>query len=224
MLILIEFDGVLADLRAVYYAAHCNAARASGWSWLDESTFWRLIRTKGKQAGFLPGARAGLVESYRRRFEFEVEATENIAQFEGRLGDATALRKLSRHGSCISLTIGANLDARRAILKSGRIGDFVDRLDGLHEDPRRRPGELTILATGQPRTIVVVADDALIRAAGQAELFCVGVSSGYCSARRLHQAGADVVYSELEELVDSLDRGAPDLVRAGLLPPSACDL
>lgn len=224
MLILIEFDGVLADLRAVFYAAHCSAARASGWSWLDESTFWRLIRTKGKQAGFLPGARAGLVESYRARFESEVEATENISQFEWRPGCADALGKLSRHGSCASLTLGSNLDARRAVLEGGGIGDFMNRLDGLHEDPRRRPGELTILATGQPRTIVVAADDSLIRAAGQAELLCVGVSAGSCSARRLHQAGADVVYSELEELVDSLDRGAPDLVRAGLLPPSALEL
>ena len=221
MLILIEFDGVLADLRAVYYAAHCCAARESGWSWLDESTFWRLIRTKGRQADFLPGARVGLVESYHTRFEFEVEATENIAQIEWRLGSADALRELSRHGSCAGVTVGSNLGARRAILESGRIGDSVDRLDCLHEDPRRRPGELTILATGQARTIVVAAGDALIRAAGQAQLFCVGVSSGCCSARRLHQAGADAVYTELEELVDSLNRGAPDLVRAGLLPPSA---
>lgn len=220
MLILVEFDGVLADVRAVYYAAHRCAAGEAGWSRLDESTFWRLIRTKGSQAGFLPGARVGLVASYRTRFELEVEATENIDQFEWRSACADALQRLSRHGSCAGVTVGSNLDARRAVLNRGRIGDFVDRLDGLHEDPRRRPGELTMLATGQPRTMVVAAGDALIRAAGQAQLFCVGVSSGYCSARRLHQAGADLVYTQLEELVDSLDHGAPDLIRAGLLPPS----
>lgn len=224
MMILIEFDGVLADVRAVYYAAHCRSARESGWSWLDEPTFWRLIRTKGRQSGLLPGARAGLVESYHARFESEVEATENIAQFDSRPGCAAALRKLARHGSCASVTVGCNVDARRAVLESGKIGAVVDRLDGLHEDPRRRPGELTILATRQPRTMVVAAGDALIRAAGQAGLFCVGVSSGSCSARRLHQAGADVVYSNLEELVDSLNRGAPDLIRVGLLPPSALEL
>jgi len=224
MMILIEFDGVLVDVRAVYYAVHCRSARDSGWSCLDEPTFWRLIRTKGRHSGLLPGARAGLVESYHARFESEIEATENIAQFDSRPGCADVLRRLSRHGSCAGVTFGRNVDARRAVLESGKIGDVVDRLDGLHEDPRRRPGELTILATGQPRTMVVAAGDALIRAAGQAGLFCVGVSSGYCSARRLHQAGADVVYTKLEELVDSLERGAPDLVRAGLLPPSAFEL
>lgn len=221
MMILIEFDGVLADVRAVYYAAHCRAARESGWSWLDEPTFWRLTRTKGRPSDFLPGARAGLVESYHARFESQVEATEDIAQFDSRPGCANALRKLSRHGTCASVTVGCNVDARRAVLESGKMGDVVDRLDGLHEDPRRRPGELTILATGQPRTMVVAASDALIRAAGQAGLFCVGVSCGYCSARRLHQGGADVVYKNLEELVGSLEHGAPDLVRAGLLPSSA---
>ncbi len=221
MKFVIEFDGALADVAPAWYAAHEEAAAKVGWSRLDQPTFWRLTRTKGREAPILPGAKPIKAKEYYTCFDRLAESDDTLARVAVAPETDETLRKLTRHGELVAVTLGSNLAARRAALGRDAAARFVSELHTLSGDPRRRPGELAALAGGAGsagRVLVVASSDALIRAAGQAELVTAGVASGPCSIPRLKQAGADVVYRELAELADSFACGAQDLQRAGLLP------
>ncbi len=220
MRFLVEIEGPLFDVASAYFAAHQAAATIMGWSRLDRGTFWRLYRTKGRDADFLPGAKPVKIAEHQRRFEERIESNELTGTMQPQPAIADVLGKLLRHGPCHAVTLGANLVARREAMERGGLLGRFGRVEHLNADPRCRPAELRALAEGDSRAIVIAGTDALVRAAQSAELFAVGVSNGPCAAARLHQAGASVVYKALAELVDSLQRGAPDLVKAGLLPMS----
>ena len=133
-------------------------------------------------------------------------------------GIVECLTRLNRHGTLVAVSLDANVGARRTLADGWGLSRHIDILEGLNSDPRRRPGELLALSGGDRRTIVVASTDTIIRAAAQTDFLKIGVSTGACSVRRLHQAGADLVYGELTALADSLDAGASDLIEAGLLP------
>lgn len=208
------------DPAAVYYAAHQAAAADIGWSRLDQVTFWRLLRTKGRQADLLPGAKPVKIAEYQKRFDDHLESDALIASYQPQPDIRDTLQLLARGGVCCLISLGSNLAGRRTALeKYGLAGLFV-RFDGMEADPRRRPAELRRLCESDPRTLVVAASDALIRSAGEAGTISVGIAAGSSSVARLHQAGASVVYKALHELAASIHGGAADLVQAGLLPRS----
>ena len=219
MTFLIEFDGPIIDLRSVYYQVYREVAAEVGWSRLDPDTYWRLIRTRGREAVVLPGAKPVKVKAFWTRFDQRVEEDSVIAGHELLPGVEDALEMIARHGRCTLVSIGSNIAARRRLAGEMRLANTLARMERLDPDPRRRPGELRVLAGGDQRDLVVAGTDALARSAGQAKLLTVGISSGSCTAARLHRAGADIVYSGLDELVESLRSGAKDLIQAGLLPP-----
>lgn len=220
MRFIIEFDGVVADVAAGLFAAHQATAKEVGWSALDRATFWRLLRTQGRGAQMLPAAKPPKLAEYQTRFELRAEADENIAAF-GLIEDVSvALTRLAALGACHLVTLGANVEARMKWVDHHGLRRFFQRIERLDADPRKRPAELRLLSAKDPRTIVACGTDALVRSAGSAELFSVGISSGPCIAAKLHQAGASVVLGDLEALVSSLQTGGAELVRAGLLPRS----
>ena len=217
---IIEFDGPVFDPAPVYYAAHQAAAAEVGWSQLDRATFWRLARTKGRQADLLPGAKPVKIAEYQKRFDAHLESDASIALYGPHRDVRGPLTQLARAGTCSLITAGANLAGRRAALAKHVFRGLFTRVDGLEADPRRRPAQIRGFGEGDPRTLVVAATDSLIRSASEAGVVTVGIAAGSCSVARLHQGGAGVVYKALHELSASLLNGAPDLVQAGLLPPS----
>ena len=219
MIFIIEFDGPIIDIRPVYYRLHRETAEEVGWSWLDERTFWRLTRAKGREANVLPDARPSKLKEYRARFGERLEGDLTVEQYSPHAGIDQALDGLTRRGSPCLITLGANLSARRRVLHHTGLTRYFTKLETLNSDPRRRPGELRVLAANERRTLVVASTDSVIRAASQAGLFTVGIASGSCADARLHQAGADVVYPDIHRLVTSLSSGGHEMIRAGLLPP-----
>ncbi len=215
---IIEFDAVLVDPGEVYYEVHKQVAAEVGWSHLDQHAYRRAIRKGGRQANVLRGAAPLKVEKYHVRFEELIEADDLIARFDVTEEVKDAQATLSTFGSCYAVTTGANGAARRRVLEQSRLLHLFADVVALDKDPRRRPGQLRILADNDERTIVAGASDTLMRSAEAADLFTVGLTSGMCSAERLHQAGARIVYRDLCELANSLRGGAEDLIRAGLLP------
>lgn len=218
MLILVEWDGVLADMIPAYHRAHRESAAKVGWSALDAVRFRAAMRKQGMDAHVLPSAPPLKVKQYREVFAAALESDDllhSAALFEGAL---TALRGIGRHASLIWITLGTNITARQKVLTSTAAIGLFKHQAALDPDPRRRPAQLRTLIGGEKRAVVAAASEPLIRAAGAAEMIAVGFSTGAASSARLQQAGADIVYGGLDELVSSLDRGAPDLVRAGLLP------
>lgn len=218
MRFILEFDGVIADVMPAFYAAHRVAAEAVGWSRLDEATFRRLIRTKGREADVLPGAKQVKLEAYEVKLLEIVEEDARIADLTAQDGLFELFRQLLRFGSVVLVATGRNIDARRQWVARQPWAEHVERFERLDEDARRRPVELGVLSEGDERTVVVASSDVLVRSADAAGLFVVGLSTGTCSVKRLQQAGARVVYKALDELTTSLRDGAVDLIRAGLLP------
>ncbi|UCE58918.1 MAG: HAD family hydrolase [Phycisphaerales bacterium] len=220
MTFLIELDGVILDLRPVQYRVYRGVAASVGWSRLDEATFWRLTRTRGRQADLLPGARPAKVEAFFTAFDEHMEKDDAVESLEPHPEIRQQLKILLKQGRCRLLSLGSNIPARQRLLDRLSLGDDFGHIRRLAHDPRQRPNDLRTLADGDPRTIVVAAADSIIRAAGQAELLAVGISSGSVAGARLHRAGADLVFTDLSGLTSSLQSGAGDLVRAGLLPPT----
>ncbi len=219
---IIDCDGPIIDVRPVHYQAFREVVAELGWSCLDEATYWRLVRSKGREANLLPGAKPTKHAKLHERFAEVVESHEIMGigkPHDGRKMNET-IQALARHGRCAVVTTGANIETRRQVLERHGIGPLLTCTERLSEDPRRRPAELRALSQGDRHTIVAAASDAIIRAAREANLFALGISTGPCSAARLHQAGADVVYSSLGELPESLAKGMPDLIAAGLPPLS----
>ena len=220
MRFIIEFDGPVFDPSSVYYAAHQAAAAAVGWSHLDQATFWRLLRTKGRQADLLPGAKPVKIAEYEKRFDAHLESDSLVASYQPQPDIRDTLAQLTRGGSCCLITLGSNVAGRRTVLEIHGLAGLFARFDGMEADPRRRPAELRRLCEADARSLVVAASDSLIRSAGEAGVVSVGIAAGPCSMARLHQAGASVVYKALHELSASIRDGAADLVQAGLLPRS----
>lgn len=220
MRFLIEFDGPIVDVASIYFKTYHAVAGEIGWSRLDQATYWRLLRTKGKQADILPAAKPQKREQFQALFDQRIEADEVVSQLSARAGAVEAIRSIVRHGPCKAITLGTNADARRAILEKAKLVPTISELQSISQDVRRRPSELKVLAENDKRAIIVTSSDTLGRAAREAEIFVVGLSCGTCSPARLHQAGVDVVFSEWAELQSSLATGAKELIQAGLLPAS----
>ncbi len=218
MRLIIEFDGIVGAVLPAHYALHKRIAKDVGWSHVDEPTFRRLIRKEGPNAAVLRSAPTTKQAEYRRLFDAAFEDTESIDSFTIRPDFLKHFPSLAGAGSCCLTTMGTNLTARRDWLKRSQPKMTSMVFEAINEDPRKRPAELKFLADREPRAVVVATNDSLVRAAGSAELFSVGLPLGTCSAARLHQAGADIVFKDLDEFTDSLQAGAPRLVQAGLMP------
>jgi len=215
---IIEMDGAVFDLRSAWYQAYREAAAQVGWSRLEEAEYWRMTRTRGREAIVLPGAKPAKLKAFVAEFERRVETDAIVEALRIQPGVERALTVLRDHGPCSAVTLGLNVGRRRHLLEQRGLSRFFDHIEGLSSDLRRRPGELALLSGGDRRTMVAASGDGLTRAAGGADLFAAGIASGACTPARLHQAGADVVFPELAGLAESLAAGAADLVRAGLLP------
>jgi phosphoglycolate phosphatase-like HAD superfamily hydrolase len=114
--IILDFDGVIAVQQEAWYAAHVEAAQAVGWSRLDSATFWRLTRTKGRQADLLPAARPAKLTEYWTKFDQLVESDEWIGKLTIDEDCGTTLAALTRHGELRLVTLGSNIEARQKLL------------------------------------------------------------------------------------------------------------
>ena len=220
MNIIVEIDGPVLDVAPAWYRAHREAAAKVGWAALDRPTFWRLTRKQGREANLLRGAKPVKIKAYHAAFNERLEADETVATYESYEGVDRVLASLASKGSVRLVTLGSNVDARRAILKQHDLMRCVERVERLTDDPRKRPGELRILTAGEPRSLVVASGDSLMRAAGEADIPMVGVPRGPCSKDRLHRAGADVMFTDIEDVWAAIAEGSQELERAGLLPPA----
>lgn len=215
---MMEWDGVLADVMAGYHRAHQKSAANVGWSALDSARFRAALRKQGLEAHVLPGAPPLKVKQYAADFTAALASDDLLLATPLHESVPVALRAIARHADLLWLSLGANLTARKQVLQKAGIDGLFKQSITLDPDPRRRPAQLRTLAGSEKRVIVAASSEPLLRASGSAEIIAVGFSTGASSSARLQQAGADIVYGDLEDLAETLTRGAPDLVQAGLLP------
>lgn len=215
---IVEIDGPVLDVAPAWYRAHREAAAKVGWAALDRPTFWRLTRKQGREANLLRGAKPVKIKAYHSDFDERLETDEIVATCEPQDEIDRVLASLASKGSIRLVTLGSNVEARRAILERHDLMRCVERFERLTDDPRKRPSELRILVAGEPRSLVVASSDSLMRAAGEVGVAMVGVPRGACSVDRLHRAGADVMFTDLDDAWAAIAEGSEELERAGLLP------
>lgn len=218
MRFLIEWDGPVFDVADAWYQAHRSAATGVGWSTLDQGTFWRLVRTTGAEANFLPGAKPTKAAAYAELFANTIESDAILEAVGCQSGMAESLAEIGRFGPIVGITLGANVEARRRGLLRNRLDGAFARLERLDPDPRRRPAELLALAEKDPHAIVLAGTDALLRSADAAGLFGIGLSCGTCTSTRLQRAGPRLVMGDITQFATELRLGGAELVRLGLLP------
>ena len=220
MNLILEIDGPVLDVAPIWYRVHREVAAAVGWFALERAVFWSLTRKQGCEANVLRGARPGKLKEYHVRFDEGLEADEVLTDLKPHESIDRALASLSAAGSVCLVTLGSNLDARRAVLDRRDLLKSANRVERLDADPRKRPKELRVLTAGDERTLVAAASESLVRAAEEAGIVAVGIPLGPYSEERLFRAGADVVCRELGEVHAAIADGTETLTRAGLLPPA----
>ena len=220
MIVIIEIDGLVFDVRAAWHRAHREAAASVDWPAMDRPAFWGLTRKNGREAKVLRGATPLKLKKYYESSATYLEADDVINNFEPQEDIDRILGSLAAKATLCLVTLGSNVQARKAVIERVGLARLVSRIEGLSDDPRKRPGELRFLAAGDERSIVVAAGDALVRSAGEAGIVTVGIPRGPCTTDRLHRAGADVVYDDMECLRQAVVQGSEELTRAGLLPPA----
>lgn len=218
---IIEADGVLLDIRPAYASAHQMAVRDVGWSVMAPDDFWRRVRSKGEQSIVLPGIPPLKLKRYQSAFDewVENEASWKDVRVVENLNDI--MRKVSRIGTCMVMSCGRNPELRCKLLTSQYQGPLpLGEVFALDSDPRKRSAGLRAKLSGvaEGRAVAVVSTDLCTRTAREIGLLTVGISSGSCSAARLTQAGAEIVYRRFSEFANSLSSGAADLIDAGLAP------
>jgi len=220
MRFIIELDGPIFDIAAAHYTAYHEVAGELGWSRLDQTTYWRLVRTKGREADLLPGARPIKVEHYYQAFPSSFESDGNLSKLTPQDDVRTVLAGIAKHGTLAGVTLGTNVKTREMLLDRADLAPLFTDVVALASNPASRATELRSLSGGDPRAVVVAATDELVRSAETSELFCVAISGGTCSKPRLHRASPGVVFTSLAGLLDALETGAAELIDAGLLPAS----
>ncbi len=216
---IIEFEGLIAEVADAYYHAYTLASRDVGWSKLERGEYWRRLRKQGRLANLLTGAKPVKIEEFWKRFDERLESDETVNAMTPVESLAEVVRRLQKAGECMLVTMGANVDARCAILTQWTSDAFYTCFERLSNDARQRPAELLALSGNVAQTVVVASSDTLIRAAGVAELFSVAIAMGAVSKARLLQASPSIEFANASELAEEIAAGGGRLVEAGL--PSA---
>lgn len=220
MRIAIEMDGPVADPQSRYWSAYTQAAEELRLARLDPAEFWRRVRIADPLGRWLPGATPAKIEAFRARFEELLDTDERIAAQSPAAGVVEALIRLKRHAELALISLSTNRTARQAWLDAHDFSVHFLRMVALPRDGSARIRHLKDLVEAQKPTLICGASIPVIQAARSAQMLVVGIGNGAMTPRRLTQIGAMAVFSDLEELADDLDEGAPRLRAIGLTPPA----
>lgn len=213
---LVEFEGVVADVRARYWAAHCEALTATGLRGPTADEFWRLIRIGAPDGMFVPHAKPAQVVEYKRARDARIEASDLMRLDEAQPAAAPNLKLLKSLGSSHLVTLSRNREGINATLDRLEVWMHFDQKRALPEDRDRRVDALRELVGGQ-RTLAIVGTIPMAYAAGEAGCRVVALRTGLAFPKRFQQMGVDVIYDDLDQLTEALTRRAPELQKLGVL-------
>ncbi len=216
---IIEMDGVLMNPKPCWWAAYGQAATAVGAARTDEATFWRLVRTGSEPAMMVRYTTPKQADQFKATLLEVLESDACVAGLEPHDDVAALVKRLSPSSERVLVTARKNRSARQAALSAVNLDDLFLEMRGLSTDAARRSSELAALADDRRRVVVVASTPEVVRSAARANLPVIGCSTGDCSGRRLTQAGADWVVSDLEELVKDVETGGRQLQSLGVPAP-----
>ena len=219
---IIELDGPIVDVEPGTWEAYSTAALETGLARTDRNAFWRAVRSGAPFGRSLRGAKPAKVAQCETRFGELLESDSCLETCRAQPEAHDALSRLTKHTRLALVTLGRNRAARQKLLNADDLSCFFPEMCGLSTRRQSRRDRLRALAEDDSRVVCAASTPALIASATEAGLLVVGISNGIFTSRRLTQAGAAVVFSDLLELTDEYEGGATELVAHGLLPQSRC--
>jgi beta-phosphoglucomutase-like phosphatase (HAD superfamily) len=217
--VIVEIDGVLFDSRAAYWEAYSRAVTAVGLARTDEPTLWRLVRTGADDGQLIRGAKPHQLDKFRQAFDAVLEADEIIASLVPHDDMPETMRILRDLGPMSAVTNGANVAARHRLLRENSLTDAFPQLTQAPQPASAGAAALLAITARHPDdklAVVFAATANMVRAADEAELIPIGITSGPAIAKRLASAGARATYSDLAAFAAALAKREEPLRRAGL--------
>ncbi len=201
MRVLIELEGVLADLQPAYWWAYGQAVAEIQTARTDPATFWRVLRTAAPLSQLVRHANPRQLQTFERRLPELLEADEAIECYRAHADVREQVITLGRAPDRVLVTLGSNRGARQRWLDRCGLTDCFAEMHAIAQQPSNRAAQLLKLTAGAPST-VLCGSEGLTRAADAVGLTVIGVAGGVCTPRRLTQAGAGRVCLDLAEFTD----------------------
>ncbi len=213
---IVEYEGVLVDVRPRYWAAHQQGLAAVGLNGPDPEEFWRLIRTGASDGLLAPMARTTQMLEYAKARDQARNDTDLFALDEAHENLEPSLRVLKAMGTCHLASLSPNRDALNAVLNRLNLWMYFDRKAVLPVDRERRVKAITEMA-GSGRSLAVAGSVPFAYAASEAGCRVVGLTTGVAFPKQMRQVGVDLFYESLDALTDALSRHDPELQRIGVI-------
>ena len=213
---IVEYEGVLANVRLRYWTAHQEAIAAIGWQGPTEAEWWRLVRTQASDGLMAPHAKTPQVHEYARRRDERIHAADLIALDEAWPNAAVDLKVLKDMGTCHLVSLCPNRDALNAALNRLDLWMYFDKKQVLPTDRDRRVQAIREIAAST-RTMALAGTVPFAYAANEAGCRVVGLTTGLAFPKQMRQVGVDVFYDSLDELTNALARHDPELERLGVI-------
>ncbi len=218
--LILEMDGPLFEGEPGYWKSYSDAASALGLPRTDRARFWRLIRSAKPADQWVAGAKPKQIAALKQQFIAGLEHDASLSISVIQPDASEAMRRLAKLANCVLVTRGSNRGARQRLLDAAGLSVHFLEMHGLSAEGGRRVERLKQINAESDVVLVAAASVELVHSASEISLPAVGVSNGACTASRLTQAGAVVVYSDLRELVDELESGGRNLAEAGVRWPA----
>lgn len=212
----VEYEGVLVDVRPRYWAAHQQGLAAVGLNGPDPEEFWRLIRTGASDGLLVPMARTTQMLEYAKVRDQARNDAELFNLDEAHENLEPSLRVLKAMGACHLASLSPNRDALNAALNRLNLWMYFDRKAVLPVDRERRVKAIAEMAGGG-RSLAVAGSVPFAYSANEAGCRVVGLTTGVAFPKQMRQVGVDLFYESLDELTDALSRHDPQLQRIGVI-------
>ncbi|HSW44738.1 MAG TPA: hypothetical protein VLM89_04120 [Phycisphaerae bacterium] len=214
---IIEYEGVVIDVRPRYWAAHRAALQAIGLAGPNQEDFWRLVRTGSPDSAFVRQGKPHHATDYVRVRDERINSTDLMVVDVAQEGAGTNLRVLKQMGACHLATLCENRAGINTTLDRLDLWIHFDRKVALPREPQRRMETILEMMGEHPSTLAVASSVPFAYAAGQAGARVVGMKTGIAFPKNLRQVGVNLFFDSLDELTDALSRHDETLQRIGLI-------
>jgi HAD superfamily hydrolase (TIGR01509 family) len=213
--VLCDIDGTLVESNWLHAAAWKDALEVAGIT-VDLEDARRQIGKGGDELIpiFVPWHRRKAIEEPLMVYRQYVFATDYLHQVKPFPCVRELLVKMKESGIRVSIASSADREQLDAYLKIADNGDLIEESSTADDAKRSKPHpdilEATLKKLGLSCSKVLALGDTPYdaEAAGKAEIWTVGVTTGGWSEKELLQAGCIEVYKDVEDLLNNFASSA----------------
>ncbi|MEM8823565.1 MAG: HAD-IA family hydrolase [Pseudomonadota bacterium] len=215
LLAIFDVDGTLADSQGVIHATMSSAFKRAGLEPPDRSAVLSRVglslnRMVSELVGHDGGTHEEIVVGYRLAYLEAMEAGEEAPLFPG---VQDGLRQLHQAGVTLGLATGKSKRGIDRMIETYGWSDLFATVQCADFHPSKPDPSMVrraLLETAtDPTDAVVIGDTSFdIEMARRAEVPAIAVDWGYHPVERLADAGAKVILSSFDSLVDRIQRMA----------------